>query len=92
MTNFVDRSYVNVQLAWITASLEFANHVLCSAADCLTDQDHVENRMFIFQYVACYRCVPIVHRGLPCEFVLHVTLIAVNLLYSDVRGLCWLSW
>ena len=94
MTDFVDRSYVNVQLAWITASLELANQVLCAASDRLTDQDPVENRMFIFYYVACYRCLPIIRRGLPYESVLHVTLssIAANLLYSDVPGLCWLAW
>lgn len=47
-TDFVDRSDVNVHLTWITAGLELAHHVLCAAADRLTDQDSVENRMFIF--------------------------------------------
>lgn len=93
-TDFVDRSDVNMHLAWITAGLELANHVLSVVVDRLTDQDPVEDWMFIFHYVACYRCVTIIHRGLPYEFVVHVTIgiIAANLLYSDVHGFRRLVW
>jgi len=69
----------------MTIGLELANLVLSAVADRLTDKDVVEDRMFIFHYVACYRCVPIIHRGFPYQFVVNVTIsiIAANLLYSE---------
>ena len=85
MTDFVDRSDVNVHHTWIIAGLELANHVFSVAVDRLTDQDPVEDRMFIFHYVACNRCVTIIQRGLPYQFVVHVSDIQYYCCESPVR-------